>query len=293
MENSKKNTFIALDSFGPVHQKFAAIDFNFTMVFAKYQPCPLSNPDATSCIFGPNIRDYFALTYITRGSGIKTINGIDHNVHKGQLYITFPGSVTTLYTERSDYLEFFTLFFKSSTMATFLRELHFSEITPIFPCENMPELLEPFKALVNMDTERNTNSFEKMMYVCQIFNILTKYSSLSCDANSSKKPGSLMENALQYFEANYSNKISISSVANAMMLDRSHFSRMFKQYMNISPQDYLIHLRIKKACALLSDLNIPIANVASSVGYEPYTFSQTFKRVTGISPTAYRKKHGK
>jgi len=284
---------MTLYDFRFIHDKYLPLDFNLDGIYADFQECPIARPEWNYSLYGPVIRDYFTLNYITRGHGTATINGIAHNIHAGQLYITFPGSTVTLYTERPDYWGYYVLYFKSSTMAKHLYAMNFSEITPVFPYENISEIIPYFTNLIEMYEEGNNNPFDKTINVCQIFSILAKYISSHDESSVFENSGNFIANALQFFEINYPHRISISDVANALGLDRSYFSRVFKKHMNISPQEYLIRLRMRRACDLLSDPDISISNVAYSVGYEPFTFSRTFKQVMGISPTDFRENQKK
>jgi len=69
----------------------------------------------------------------------------------------------------------------------------------------------------------------------------------------------------------------------------TYLSRRFRDVLGMGPIDYLHHLRIEKACALLVSTDDSIAEIATEVGYNeiPY-FNRRFKRRVGVTPTAYR-----
>ena len=53
----------------------------------------------------------------------------------------------------------------------------------------------------------------------------------------------------------------------------------------MAPMEYLIQLRIQKACTLLDTTNQPVARIGSAVGYDdPYYFSRIFHKIMGASP---------
>ncbi len=57
----------------------------------------------------------------------------------------------------------------------------------------------------------------------------------------------------------------------------------------ISPQEYLLSLKMEKACNLLTNLQLSIGDVSRQVGYEDQlTFSKIFKKSKGVSPKLYR-----
>lgn len=289
MNTKKKSSYISLDDLKSNYFKYNPMEFNISGVFAGYQRCPIVDPASPSHTWGPIIRDYFALDYITKGHGVLTLNGIDHPMHAGQVYLTFPGTMVTMYTERPEPWEYYYLFFRSPSISKYLRALNFSEITPVFAYDNLgDELIPCFKKLMELYESDCCNPFDQTLHVCKIFSTLAKYVSKYDANNVFGSTDNFIEKALQYFDINYPNKISISDVASALGLDRSYFSRMFKQYMETSPQEYLMRLRMKKACEFLIEPKLSISNIAYSVGYEPFTFSRTFKQIIGVSPSEYR-----
>jgi AraC family transcriptional regulator of arabinose operon len=98
--------------------------------------------------------------------------------------------------------------------------------------------------------------------------------------------------ATRYIKAHYTEDVTVDKVASYVGISRKYLFAIFKNTLNVSPKDYIINYRIEKACEFLKDFNVPIGNVAYSVGYkDPLTFSKMFKQKTGVSPTEYRKKH--
>ncbi|WP_258535754.1 helix-turn-helix transcriptional regulator [Bacillus sp. 03113] len=60
--------------------------------------------------------------------------------------------------------------------------------------------------------------------------------------------------------------------------------------MGYSPQEYLLRIRMKKACELLQVHDLSIRQVGISVGYkDQLLFSRMFKKIVGVSPIHYRK----
>jgi AraC-like DNA-binding protein len=90
---------------------------------------------------------------------------------------------------------------------------------------------------------------------------------------------------------NYYRNIKIEDVAKYVGLDRSYLGSIFKKYLKTSMQSFLIDLRINKACRLLANENLRVADIARSVGYsDQLQFSKIFKARKGLSPLDYRKK---
>ena len=98
-----------------------------------------------------------------------------------------------------------------------------------------------------------------------------------------------VEEALTYLESNYACNVSVQDLADSIGLNRSYLHRLFKSAIGSSVQEYLLDLRIRKACALLKSTELPVSIISLSVGYEDTLyFSRLFKRKKGVSPSQYR-----
>ena len=65
---------------------------------------------------------------------------------------------------------------------------------------------------------------------------------------------------------------------------------IFRRKMFISPQEYLMKIKMSKGRELLINTDLPIHVISQSIGYEnQMTFSKMFKREYGLSPENYRK----
>ncbi len=98
-----------------------------------------------------------------------------------------------------------------------------------------------------------------------------------------------LANALTLLETQYQHPLTLERLADSAHLSPTHFSRLFKETFNLAPIQYLIRLRIAKACQLLPDRNLTIVDVAEQVGFSDSNyFSRQFKQVMGQSPQTYR-----
>lgn len=95
---------------------------------------------------------------------------------------------------------------------------------------------------------------------------------------------------IRFMKSNISRIITLDELAKITKLSISQFSLLFKRKTGKSPLDYLIQLRIQKACELLENTSLKIKDIANSIGYEdPYYFSRIFKKTVGSTPRDYRK----
>ena len=102
-------------------------------------------------------------------------------------------------------------------------------------------------------------------------------------------PDDYVAYAARYIQANFAN-IRISDVASYIGINRTYLTTLFKKKMLMSPQEFLMHVRMDRSRALLRQTTVPISAVAQEVGYEDQlAFSKIFKKKFGISPAQYRK----
>ena len=90
-------------------------------------------------------------------------------------------------------------------------------------------------------------------------------------------------------DARYFEPLGVEDLAAAAGLSRAHFSREFRQTFGESPHAYLLTRRLERAAALLRGTDRGVADICFSVGLKSVgSFTTSFTRTYGVSPTAYR-----
>jgi AraC-like DNA-binding protein len=90
-------------------------------------------------------------------------------------------------------------------------------------------------------------------------------------------------------DARYFEPLDVDDLARAAGLSRAHFSREFKRAFGESPHGYLLTRRLERAAALLRNTDRSVADICFSVGLSSVgSFTTSFTRTFGKSPTAYR-----
>ena len=97
---------------------------------------------------------------------------------------------------------------------------------------------------------------------------------------------------ISYVEEHYTDHITLDDVATAAHLSRSECSRVFKKVMGTSLFSFIQNYRIEKSCALLTETDAPISEIAESCGFSDGNYyTKVFQKVMGSSPSTYRKKN--
>ncbi|MEA2438704.1 MAG: hypothetical protein QOH76_128 [Thermoleophilaceae bacterium] len=90
-------------------------------------------------------------------------------------------------------------------------------------------------------------------------------------------------------DARYFEPLGVEEMARAAGLSRAHFSREFRSAFGESPHAYLLTRRMERAGALLRTTDRSVADICFSVGLQSVgSFTTSFRRTYGVSPTAYR-----
>jgi AraC-like DNA-binding protein len=90
-------------------------------------------------------------------------------------------------------------------------------------------------------------------------------------------------------DARYAQRLDVDDLARAAGLSRAHFSREFRRAFGEPPHAYLLTRRLGRAAALLRTTDHSVAEICFSVGLQSVgSFTTSFTRTYGMSPTAYR-----
>jgi len=103
----------------------------------------------------------------------------------------------------------------------------------------------------------------------------------------------LVKNARHFIESHSGEDIPLEQIAKAMNVSTFYFCKMFKKSTGLTFTEYLARTRIEKAKNLLLNPNVRVSEAAYECGFISLThFNRVFKRITGKSPTDYRRSNG-
>ena len=93
-------------------------------------------------------------------------------------------------------------------------------------------------------------------------------------------------------DARYPERLDVPALARAARLSPAHFSREFRRAFGETPHRYLLTRRLERAAALLRTTDRTVADICMTVGLRSVgSFTTSFGRMFGTSPTAYRASH--
>ncbi len=96
--------------------------------------------------------------------------------------------------------------------------------------------------------------------------------------------------AVNHIEAHAADPLSLNDIAASVDLSPFHFLRVFRQELGVTPHQYLIRARLRRAVDLLRDTPLSVTEVAYEAGYADLSnFVRTFHREIGCSPREFRR----
>lgn len=101
-----------------------------------------------------------------------------------------------------------------------------------------------------------------------------------------KNKQTLVNHAIYYLENHHEEDIKLETLAEMLYISPTHLSKIFRENTGISPINYLIQIRLKRAKELLMYTDLSVKEIAETVGYQDASyFSKLFKKNYGLAPT--------
>ncbi len=118
--------------------------------------------------------------------------------------------------------------------------------------------------------------------------LLVELHSWTADAETGDSE-SRVRRSMEWMRHHPSERTSLDKLARKAGLSVPHYCAIFRRLAGYPPKEHHRRLNIQRACELLDTTTLPVATVAARLGWEdPLYFSRSFRRITGVSPRAWR-----
>lgn len=214
---------------------------------------------------------------------------------KGMGFFVKKGHMATYKPDSSDPWKYYWINFDGAAGDEVINELGYTQDKMVFKYTDIGNISKTFEEIVSGENPGNESALMICSYFYRIMNILEK--SDDKELRSFEKlspPEKHFKNAIRFISIYYYKKISIEDVARSENIERHYLNMLFKKYSDMSPKEYLEHIRMDKAKSLLRSTDYPIGEIALSVGYDDILqFSRAFRKKVGISPSGFRESGNK
>lgn len=226
--------------------------------------------------FGPAIRNFYLIHYIFSGQGKFTNSLGEYALSQGQCFIIHPQEVCYYEASKDNPWKYAWFGFICTNPPAQLEQciLNIPSVRPIFDAVNYCASI---------------NSSGRELYVTGlIYQLLALM--IENDENTTKQTRYEILRIKSHIESNYSRKFSVGEMAESLHLERSYFSKIFKETIGVSPQTFVIQCRLENAAYMLRYKKMKPVLVALAVGYpDEFSFSRAFHKAYGMSPSQYSK----
>ena len=236
--------------------------------------------------YGPMVRDHFLIVFVIEGNAVLHFRDETRALSAGDMLTMFPNEKIYYKVNSGEEWTIKWIGVHGELVYKYLKCIGVTPDNPVFKTADITKIEEILDKIFELSSK---NEISDKIYCIslahRIFSILAK----SVPQNSGYRD--YIAEAKQFMQMHYEYDISVSDVAKKLNFERSYFSKKFKEETGISPGEWIIELRIKKAKRLLKTTDFSVKDIANSVGIgDSLYFSRLFRRKIGFSPTEYRRR---
>ena len=231
----------------------------------------------------------FQLVYISNGNGIfeSELSGTTR-VEAGTAFLLFPGVWHRFRPSEETGWEEFWVGYRGSYVDYLMAQPCFKPAAPFIQIGMSAELMSVFIKLI--ETVKYEGVAYRQFSSCLISQLLAIVyaSAINSDAQRQNQ-NKIIHQARFRIHENVDKNINLEQLAKDLGVSYPWFRRVFKEIMGVSPGQYHINLRVEKACTLLKETDLTVAEIAFHLGFESeFYFSRIFKKKVGLPPKKYK-----
>nr|WP_242828844.1 AraC family transcriptional regulator [[Eubacterium] cellulosolvens] len=241
--------------------------------------------------WGPGVRDHYLIHYITGGRGTYTTGGRTYELSAGDIFLALPDTEIMYRASDDDPWTYEWVGFYGTDAPSIIERTALRPDCPVLHSVSYgEELREHLLRIIRAFGNTFQSAVEMTGELYLLLFVLVSRSGVPEPERSGAAED--VRRAVEYIASHYSYGITVEDIAAYIGVSRSTLFREFRKKGYPSPKEYLDRFRIDRARVLLTDTQLPVGAVATSVGYDngPY-FSKAFRKFTQMTPSLFRKKH--
>lgn len=232
--------------------------------------------------YGPCIRNFYFIHYVYSGKGYLQAEGKRYEIKAGQFFLIYPGQMAYYEADRDEPWVYRWLEMSGAFCETVLSATGFRKEAPV-----VTDAEGTVGAAFLRLTEAGGAGFTLVME--RLWGIVHAMTAGKLGKTEENRGSSYVRKCEAYIRMNLHKKLRITELAEYVGIDRSYLSRIFKEQLGQSPQQYLLKMKMEAAARHLQNKEISIKEVARCVGYDdPLEFSKRFRNHFSVSPSRWR-----
>lgn len=238
--------------------------------------------------------DCYEMALVVCGSGRQIVNGREHALKPGTLFLLTPVDFHALFPTPGETLELYNSMFVGQFLDAELRQWLFTGQS-YHHFELPVELLERMRPEFERIWAENQGAGlgRNRMMRSGLENILLEVARQTQNGQPLESSGhSTIHNALLYVQHHFRSALTLAEVAGQARMAPTYFSQAFHRATGTQFQKYLSALRLRFAAALLlADAALPVTEICFASGFGNMAhFGRSFHAKYGVSPSQYRLK---
>ena len=238
-----------------------------------------------SVAVGRTLTEY-QIIYITKGRGIFESNHRTHVVVPGSIMIVFPGVPHFYKPEYEVGWSEYWVGFKGPYVDTLCQQGFLSPRKPLYEVGLQNSLLGIYTQILEL--VQNQRPLYQVRASSQVLTLIAEILAHERKNVQYTHSEQLVERAKFLMEENIYSEVNLNAIGEVLGVSTSHLNAVFKSYTSMTPYQYFISIKIRKAKELLETGSLAIKEVAFRLGFDDqYYFSRLFKKKAGIPPSRW------
>lgn len=242
---------------------------------------------------GPEVRPNYIIHCVLDGKGIFQIGDKHYEVQKGQGFLIEPETLIHYKANEKEPWTYMWIGFSGARAEKYLADIGLHSGKPIFQCEKIDELKKIILKMFQYQHLSVANQYHLQGLLYEFLACVAE-GVRGTDVQEESDDNKYVREAVNFIRNSYFRGVTVAEIAEHVSVNRSYLYKLFEETFGMSPKEFLTRFQISRAKELLTWSDISIESVAWSCGYkDALAFSKVFKKMMGVSPTAYRKRHMK
>lgn len=227
------------------------------------------------------------------GQGVCAVKNRRHRLTTGHAIVLPAGVPHRYWADESDPWKIFWVHFTGARSDDHIAMLGLPPPRPVCWLHDLSSVTEAFEqtyrhtlgGYTDVDLYGLSTGLSRLLGLCRL-------SQRSSDVRRRHAEEQVLK-TVHYMAENLHRPLTLAQLAVIAAWSPTHYSMVFRRQLNLSPIEYLLRLKIQRACELLRTTDDLVADIAQDLGFaDPFYFSRLFRRRVGSSPRAYRDAYG-